>query len=864
MKIEFNKITKKYGPRSLFKDFSFSFKENGFYFITGKSGCGKTTILNILSLIDTDYSGEYLIDGIDAKLLHSSEKSSIRSGKFGYVYQNFNLFEDDTVDSNISIMLEAIGKTERGYKEQRKNEILNLLGIGKLRYTKVKNLSGGEKQRVAIARALMTSPEVIFCDEPTGSLDSVNSENIFSILKSISKDTLVICVTHDKDSALKYADVILSFDENHIRSKKFKNEVSDKSGHIKIMKIKKKNRFAKLHLPFLTTHLKNKYKDKKFRNIIKNFLLMISLISTGLSLGLTTGIKDAILNSFGNVITSNTIVLKRKDSKNSIFDFYSSGESTVVSLLNEYKDDLDYYGANYIVDFENFFPDGNDLFMESRGKRVRVDGFNIRMFNEFVYVKDVSSLSSYPLQDQDLKDDEIILSLDYEQMKNICLNLQIIRSFDSLGEYIKNNDLMVTLCVKNDSWQYVDEQIFRVKGVIMDAYNRVYHTNNLFNKTLFEENMFFPVSNRLNKIEDYPWIFKKVYYVHTKNFQSEFLNKVFYNEKRSDLLFDSDNKTYSPLSCPYDLKITNKLFVYNIFKDGIDVEIFKQLEDLNFKYRNYYFSTPMGYFNNGVSLFSGFSRPVFISNNIEKIETIIDAHSKVDEKDLYNVKVPENVVDAYAFKPSSNNVKLKIVDETLNVSEVVVSKGFENVIGEEISGKTLYFSMLTKSEKINEKVNNTFSTIKLTVKRVEESDESVAIYQNKDFSISLFRDLLKISSFNLLPNSIVFETETLFNESDINKLNNFFSDYEFSNPLLTIEESINESLHFLNVLLYMFSVFAIISSCILLLIITLISVIEMRKEIAIFTILGFRKFEIFKLFLIENLANSEFLSFFQR
>lgn len=858
MIIRLEKLTKQYDNRPLFEDFSYEFKENGFYVILGDSGSGKTTLLNIISLIDNEYRGKIYIDNKNALNFKNTEKCMIRSNKFGYIFQNYNLFEDDTVENNILLMLDAISNINKKIKLHKINEILSLLKIEYLKHEYVRNLSGGEKQRVAIARAMITNPEVIFCDEPTGALDTSNTENIYQILKEISNSVTIICVTHDKDSANKYADYILKIEHRKINVLKTHN--SKKTSSLKLMKLLNKSSSSKLGIKYIFRYLKSRFKVRKIRNIIKNLFLSISLISSGLSICLSSGINNSLIDSFKKILDQNVVVLNKKNSRNEIFDFYSSGINDVASIMNKYKEYLDYFGCNYIVDYENFFPDENNLYLAKSGKIIKIDGFNIRMFNEFIYLTNLNSIETYPLITDDLNDDEIILSFNFDTLKSICFDLKIERTINSLSNYIKTHNVYVNLRVKNNSWQYSDEQLFKVRAFILDTKNRVYHTNPLFNTILFEDKMKFPVSNRLNKVEEYPRIFKKVYYVHTRNFQTYFLNKILYDQDYKDYLFDSDTKFYSPLTCAYNTQSTNKLYVYNIFKDGLDIGIINFLNEVGFKYKSYYFSTNQGYFNNGTSLFNGFSRPVFLAKDLSKIESIIDAHSKVSEEDYLKIQVPENVVDGYAFKPSSNNLKLKSSELELLPNEIIVSEGFEDIIGEEITEKEIYISMLVESEEYNGKINNNFETIKLLVKDVIEGDRSVSIYQNKEFSLSLFRDLFKISSFSLLPNSIIFETNDRMTKKDLDKVNNYFDEYEISNPLLEIEESIDDSMKFLNYLLYSFTVVSIISSLILLILICVINALESKREIAIYTILGFNKYEILKIFIFDNLIQS-FISY---
>ena len=164
--------------------------------------------------------------------------------------------------------------------------------------------------------------------------------------------------------------------------------------------------------------------------------------------------------------------------------------------------------------------------------------------------------------------------------------------------------------------------------------------------------------------------------------------------------------------------------------------------------------------------------------------------------------------------------------------------------------------MLVESEMNGNILKTKFKTIKLKIKDVIKEDKSIAIYQNRDFSISLFRDLFNVSSFRLIPNSIIFTMDEKVDESELKKLNGLLADYSFKNPLLEIENSVEESTKFLRYILYGFSLISIISSLILSSLITMINATEQKNEIELLSILGFDNKEIRKMFLIDNFLNS--------
>ena len=847
-------VSKNFGERNLFSSFNFIFSERKLYSIIGESGTGKSTLLNILSLNSSDFDGDIQADQYTFKKLSDKEKRDFRLRNFGFVFQNFNLFEEDTVYNNLRVTLDAAIKCSEEVKKRRINEISENLGIAKLKNNYVKNLSGGEKQRVAIGRALITSPEIIFCDEPTGSLDEENTKSIFELLRAVSKYATVIVVTHDEENAKKYSDYVLKLEDGKISNIFHNNKFEDEN--INLMKLEKKNKEGHLSLNFIFSHFKNLFKIRKLRNLIKSVLFSVSLISTGLAMTLTTSLNKSITSSFSSIVSGNEVVLTKKNSTNRIIDYYSSNNQTIQKLIVHYPKDISRYGVNYLVDFENYFIDGNELYNVNSNTKKRISGFSARHFNEYIYIDDYSNYKIYPSLSEPLKMDEVVLSITFDQMKEMCLELHILRDFETLGNYLKSHDYFVSLELVNNEWQYSDEQLFKVKGVIFDNKNRVYHTNNLFNEILFEEQMRFPSSNNINKVEEYPWVFKKVYFIETNEYQNVLLNKLFYDDRFKDNVFDSDSITYRPLS--YDnSKGKSRIYVYDAFKDAIDVNIIDTLNDNGFEYENFYFSSSAGYYNDGTNIFTGFNNPTFFSLNEEDLNRIIDAHSIIKAEDIYRIESPENVVDAFALKASSDNVKFKVIDEYLPLTEIVISGGFAEILSnKELKNKDLYVTMLVQSELSGDILKTTFKTLKLQIKDVIKDDKSVSIYHNKDYSISLFRDLFKISSFRLVPNSIIFEMNEKVGEEELKKLNSYFGDYEFKNPLLEIENSIEESTSFLRYILYAFSLLSIFSSLILSFIITFINANEQKGEIKLFITLGLRNKEIFKMFFVDNLINS--------
>lgn len=305
--IQLLNISKSYKKKSnlqqVLNNISLSFNENGFVSILGPSGCGKTTLLNIIGLLDTIDEGTFLIDGKDTTTLSKREKDAYRNSKVGFVFQNFNLINHLTVYDNVVLALKLANVKQR---KEKVYSALEKVGLQGKENKKPTELSGGELQRVAIARALVNNPEIILADEPTGSLDSKTSIEVVNLLKEISKNKLVIMVTHNEEIAEKYSDRIIKLSDGKV--------ISDVTYNTGIESRSKE--INKVHMTFLEC-LKHSLKNistKIFRTIATVFAGSIGIVAVLLVITLSNGVSSYVTKLQENalkdkpiIITSNTI-----------------------------------------------------------------------------------------------------------------------------------------------------------------------------------------------------------------------------------------------------------------------------------------------------------------------------------------------------------------------------------------------------------------------------------------------------------------------------------------------------------------------------------------------------------------------------
>lgn len=312
--LKLNNIKKNYetGNESVkaLKGISIEFRENEFVSILGPSGCGKTTLLNIIGGLDHYTSGDLIIDGISTKKYKDRDWDTYRNHRIGFVFQNYNLISHQTVLSNVELALTLSG-VDKQTRRKKAIEVLEKVGLKDQMYKKPNQMSGGQMQRVAIARALVNDPDILLADEPTGALDTKTSVQIMEILKEISKDRLIIMVTHNPDLADKYSTRIINLLDGEVTSDS-KPYSSKKEEKEKIKEEKKKAK--KTSMSFLTAmNLSlNNLMTKKGRTILTAFAGSIGIIGIALILSISNGVQQYINNVEEETLTSYPLTVQEE------------------------------------------------------------------------------------------------------------------------------------------------------------------------------------------------------------------------------------------------------------------------------------------------------------------------------------------------------------------------------------------------------------------------------------------------------------------------------------------------------------------------------------------------------------------------
>ena len=316
--LELVNIRKTYGKDEsaveALKGVSIKFRENEFVSILGQSGCGKTTLLNIVGGLDQYTSGDLIINGVSTKDYTDADWDTYRNHSIGFIFQSYNLIPHQTVLANVelALTLSGISKAER---RKRAMQAIDKVGLRAHVNKRPNQLSGGQMQRVAIARALINSPDILLADEPTGALDSETSIQVMNLLKEIAKDRLVIMVTHNPELAEEYSTRIIKLHDGNLVDDS--DPFDGKIDYAQMLEIQRKQKMLKRRkkssMSFMTAMSLsfNNLMTKKGRTFLTSFAGSIGIIGIALILAVSTGVNAYIHSIEENTMSSYPIQIQQ-------------------------------------------------------------------------------------------------------------------------------------------------------------------------------------------------------------------------------------------------------------------------------------------------------------------------------------------------------------------------------------------------------------------------------------------------------------------------------------------------------------------------------------------------------------------------
>ena len=511
------------------------FKKNELVFILGKSGSGKSTLLNIIGgLLEVD-SGSVMLDDKDIIKFNNNMLCNYRNNMIGFIFQDYHLIEYMSVMDNIKL-----GMTIQGDNGNKIEEILRKLGIYSKRKTKVNRLSGGEKQRVAIARAIINNPDIILCDEPTGALDSANSVKIMNILKELSRDKLVIVVSHDNILANKYADRIINIVDGkvdyypQIDDGRFKEISKKKISLLQIVKLAIKNLSLKVGRTFFTS-----------------LAISIGLISILLVLCLSRSFKDDINELERDIVSVFPISVYNGEYEKTLRDVDSFDDKIIIKNKDDYihtnkidNDYIDYVSKIDEVDYISYqydisMPLVSDKYkiLDSKYMKMLPSSNYIDNNYDILYGKSISSIN------------EIVLKVDNNN--NV------------------SSELLDVFNIENDI-EYEDIVGRKLKVILNDSYyvkSGDYYFINSDNEKMYKD----------STIElEIVGVIREEEIVDSNNYlyySSELIDYIIDKNKDSQIVLEQIDKDYNVLGIDIGKDEILSYLGYNTLPTGIDIYV---------------------------------------------------------------------------------------------------------------------------------------------------------------------------------------------------------------------------------------------------------------------------------------------------
>lgn len=701
--IELKNVSKTYKSKKAkdtiaLKNISIKFPEKGLVFILGKSGSGKSTLLNIIGGLDKYDDGEVIINEKSTKEFKEKDFDAFRNTYMGFIFQEYNLLENYSIEQNIKLPLELqhIKPTDEDVKKALKQ--VDLEDISK---RKTNELSGGQKQRVAIARALIKNPEIILADEPTGNLDSETSEQIWNILKNLSKDKLVIVVSHDNESAQKYADRIISIQDGSVISDDYKIEITNNQ-EFKLLKAK---------LPFFYSFKMgvSSLGHKKVKLFFSGILIVFCLICFGIMLSAySSDMNTKTLELFKENGETDVSISKYKEKMNYI-------EMSKETMSNTQNNDeiMEKYSAIDID--ENFKNEVEKKTGEVWNKVYKID--SPTGSTQMVYPESAQNLDNMPIYyciGYFGLSDFLFIETDNLSLKNNVIG-KIPEKDDEImiPSYLADN-IIYRGCLAKDT----NDDAIEGKKYLPKNYNELINSGkyiNISNISYLKIVGILDFSEQLSEFSDMKTI-KSTDYFSQDDSESEKKYQELFNEV-------SNNQVFLYVSSSFINKMKNEPSTSTSVKTKIKYNE-KDFVSQTIAYIN----------NNGIDICDDVQSKKI--NVIKEDEIIIDEgtldlitdnnysnsyendRNKYDSKEDYLIRyLKDNSIIGKTLKTNINNGK-KVDDEKEYIEYKIIGVYFEPMMESENENSTIYYSENIVKPLIGSKVH-----CKSLTKKVATSDE---------------------------------------------------------------------------------------------------------------------------------------------
>lgn len=849
-----NKLTKRYKNQNndAVKDFTFTFEDKGLYFIVGKSGSGKSTLIKMLGGMDNDYSGCIKYNNIDLKTLNFDKLSEYRCDYIGFSFQDSFINNNETVYEDF---LNSISLLDYSLKEKKHLIVEALTKVGLIEKIEElgKNLSGGERKRISLAKAIIKKPDIIFIDEPTGSLDNQTSSMIIKLIEELSKNSLVIVITHDNSLIENHN--YLKLENGMLVESKFNKSISKvdikENSDIKRRNLKKKRKCGLVSLfHLLKSSIKSTFKMVFFSiasiNISLTILSFILILTNGVSLGLKESFNDQLDTSFISMQANNIEINKGED-----FIELDGFDNIVSEIKEDILQPYVYYDSN----INKMFPN-SEFYVKNKSKIFKLNNLTIRNFADFSSFYEIDKATLFPKSElHNLSFNEICLMIDSNDLSNFY-TLFDVSNLDELSQYLINNKVYLSMNIKNKFTGF--EYSFyspRIRYLCIGKSYGIVHSDDFYNEKLFEDKNVLNLDSTFNKedLNENPNLLLKHYCIKVEERKAIDLYQKF---ERNELL----NRYQLTIN---NFNIDNKVFLFDIGTKLLKTFNYDVIDDIKNTSSSDYFNLSnniYSYLNSDLS--AGFNKPFFVSDSKSSLNEIID-NNNITNYDFYDLKnidlqVSDNVIKGSKTKNKENTLVFENINSlsesekyNLMSNEILISSSmFEKLFKKEYDNKKyrLECLFLCKSEYIDrlKYYRNSFNDFNLEIVGVVENEKNV-IYQSDLFCSAIGFLYGGATSEDLLTTNVVYK----FNDKDkiipsLTKLRNEYDEYIFDIPMIKMKEEVDNTINEITLFLSIFSFICILISFVLLFL-SFYLILDLEKsKIKELSIIGFRRKDIFK------------------
>lgn len=828
--LQIKNITKKYRVGELeqtaLDNVSLNLRDNEFISVLGPSGSGKTTLLNIIGGLDSYDSGDLVIDGVSTKKYNSRDWDTYRNHTIGFVFQSYNLIPHQSVLSNVELAL-TIGGIKGKEKRKRAEEALKEVGLEEHMHKKPNQLSGGQMQRVAIARALVNDPKILLADEPTGALDTETGIQVMEILKKVAEKRLVVMVTHNPELADKYSTRIVKLrdgkivDDSDPLTISAENEKDSKNSNKKHGK-SKMSFFTSLSLSF------NNLRTKKMRTMITSIAGSIGIIGIALILALSNGVnlyisqlqKDTMENY---PITINSVEYVYDDSYNNDDDIDDSTDedtlqnldNVIFSSVNETNEDDSYQPTvkkNDLSSFKKFLDKPENKLSEYIGTGSVILEYDTRFFayTDNTEGKLINTSNNLSASGEYYGVDGYTAAgfIELPQGMDSTISQKTVNSYDLIyGDWPENEDECVIIA---NPGGFIDAKILCQLGYISTSdYVRMVNNNSL-------------ADNGTLGTVSYEDICKKEFTILPTGFRYE------KNDRGTFDYIKDSSKEINNIIDKYGIKLKVK---------GIITQKPSQNSDSNLLQQS----------------FSNYSDTPVVGYTYKLTNKIIDVSSDCDVINAQKSDTSKNIITGIPFEEKDKNILVK-----------AIKNAFKNMDDStKIQFVSSMFGDSNPNSGIGEGEETEYNPINQFDKWLEiaTDDQIFDFYDNawffsKDLNTTLY-EIGYVAYEN--PTSIVIYPDSFDGKEGILKLLDEYNDSVGNNEKINyvdyikdITDRIASMINTISYILIAFVAVSLVVSCIMIGIITHISVLERTKEIGILRALGASKGNISQVFNAET------------